>query len=141
MTVKSDKVNDNEIQEIYDYFSHDMAGMVPDSIRMLEKYNPGAMKGFYLLRKSTLREPPEGPLPKKYRELIIIAVEAALKKDPSGHARIAVECGATPEEIHEAVAICLWLAGMPAYHEGMKAVKSAETHLAKLRSLSGESAT
>jgi alkylhydroperoxidase/carboxymuconolactone decarboxylase family protein YurZ len=67
------------------------------------------------------------------RELIIVAVETALRKDPSGHARLAVEAGASPQEIHDAVLMCLWLAGMPAYHEGMKAVAAAEEHAAKTR--------
>jgi putative tricarboxylic transport membrane protein len=116
--------------EIYAYFEDEMRGRAPDSIRMLERYAPGAMEGFYRLRKATTVE---SALPKKVRELIIIAVEAALKKDPTGHARIAVEAGATPQEIHDAVALSLWLAGMPAYHHGMKAVEAAEEHVETLR--------
>jgi alkylhydroperoxidase/carboxymuconolactone decarboxylase family protein YurZ len=81
------------------------------------------MEGFYHLRKATTVD---SVLPKKVRELIIVAVEAALKKDPSGHARYAVDAGATVQEVHDAVALVLWLAGMPAYHEGMKAVSAAE---------------
>ncbi len=121
---KSDALRD----EIYSYFEDAMGG-APKSIPFLEKYNPAAMEGFYLLRKATLREPPEGTLSKKTQELIIIAVEAALKMDPVGHARIAVDAGATPQEIHDAVGIVLWLAGMPAYHHGMRAVEAAEEHL------------
>lgn len=114
--------------EVYRYFEEAM-GKVPISIPSLEKYNPDAMEAFYRLRKATLKEPPEGTLTKKVQELIIIAVEAALKKDPLGHARIAVDAGATPQEIHDAVAIVLWLAGMPAYHHGMRAVAAAEEYL------------
>lgn len=115
-------------KEIYAYFEGDMNGSAPDSIRMLERYAPGAMEGFYRLRRATTIE---SSLPKKVRELIIIAVEAALKKDPVGHARIAIEAGATPQEIHDAVALSLWLAGMPAYHHGMKAVQAAEQLVAQ----------
>ncbi|MDR7476005.1 MAG: tripartite tricarboxylate transporter substrate-binding protein, partial [Armatimonadota bacterium] len=116
-------ISDELRQEIYHYFQQDMAGQVPDSVRMLERYSPGALEGFFRLRRATTTE---SSLPWKVRELIIIAVEAALKKDPVGHARIAIEAGATPKEIHDAVALTLWLAGMPAYHCGMKAVRAAE---------------
>jgi len=115
-------------KEIYAYFAGDMNGKAPASISMLEKYLPGAMLGFYHLRRATTHET---SLSKQVRELIIIAVEAALKKDPSGHARIAVEAGVTPQEIHDAVALVLWLAGMPAYHSGMLAVAAAEAHAAR----------
>ncbi|HEX7039515.1 MAG TPA: carboxymuconolactone decarboxylase family protein [Trueperaceae bacterium] len=115
-------------EEIRRYFEEAM-GKEPISVASLERYNPDALEAFYLLRKATLKEPPEGTLSKKVQELIIIAVEAALKKDPVGHARIAVDAGATPQEIHDAVGIVLWLAGMPAYHHGMRAVKAAEDYL------------
>ncbi len=123
-------LNEDLRKEIYAYFERDMNGSAPDSIRMLERYAPGAMEGFYRLRRATTVE---SSLSKKVRELIIIAVEAALKKDPVGHARIAVEAGATPQEIHDAVALSLWLAGMPAYHCGMKAVQAAEQLVAQQR--------
>lgn len=111
-------------EEIAAYF-HDEMGREPMSIPVLERYSPGALEGFYRLRQATTVG---STLSKKVRELIIVAVETALRKDPSGHARLAVEAGATPQEIHDAVALCLWLAGMPAYHEGMKAVAAAEEH-------------
>lgn len=110
-------------RQMYAHFENDMEGSVPDSVRMLERYSPEALEGFYRLRRATTTG---SSLSKKVRELIIIAVEAALKKDPIGHARIAVQAGATPQEIHDAVALTLWLAGMPAYHHGMKAVRAAE---------------
>jgi len=116
-------------EEIAAYFKEEM-GNEPGSIASLERYSVGALEGFYRLRRATTAE---SCLPKKVRELIIVAVETALRKDPAGHARLAVDAGATPQEIHDAVALCLWLAGMPAYHEGMKAVAAAEEHTARLR--------
>lgn len=115
-------------EEIRRYFV-DAMGKEPISVPSLERYNPDALEAFFLLRKATLKEPPEGTLSKKVQELIIIAVESALKKDAIGHARIAVDAGATPQEIHDAVGIVLWLAGMPAYHHGMRAVAAAEEYL------------
>ena len=116
-------------EEIATYFKEEM-GREPASIPSLERYSSGALEGFYRLRKATTTE---SSLPKKVRELLIVAVETALRKDPTGHARLAVEAGASPQEIHDAVALCLWLAGMPAYHEGMKAVAAAEEHAARMR--------
>jgi len=121
-------------KEIYDYFAGDMNGKAPASIPMLERYLPGAMVGFYHLRRATTHE---SSLSKQVRELIIIAVEAALKKDPSGHARIAVDAGVSPKEIHDACALVLWLAGMPAYHSGMLAVAAAEEHAARRKRAKG----
>ncbi len=122
-------------KEIYAYFESDMNGRAPGSIAMLERYSPGAMEGFYRLRRATTIE---SSLPKKVRELIIVAVEAALKRDPTGHARIAVEAGASPQEIHDAVALVLWLAGMPAYHHGMVAVAAAEQHATRRKRARGK---
>jgi len=120
-------------EEIAAYFKEEM-GKEPISIPSLERYSPGALEGFYRLRKATTVE---SSLPKKVRELIIVAVETALRKDPTGHARLAVEAGASPQEVHDAVALCLWLAGMPAYHEGMKAVAAAEEYTVRLQEARG----
>ena len=120
-------------EEIAAYFKEEM-GNEPSSIPSLERYSLGALEGFYRLRKATTVE---SSLPKKVRELIIVAVETALRKDRTGHARLAVEAGASPQEVHDAVALCLWLAGMPAYHEGMKAVAAAEEHTVRLQGRRG----
>ena len=120
------RLSPERLKEIYTYWETEVFGRVPDSMKMLERYNPDAMEGFTLLRKATLKDPPEGTLTRKMQELIIVAIEAALRKDPSGHAAMAIDAGATVQEVHDAVAIVLWLAGMPAYHEGMKAVLAAE---------------
>jgi len=124
------RLSPERLKEIYTYWETEVSGKLADSMKMLEQYNQDAMEGFYLLRKATLKSPPEGTLTRKVQELIIVAIEAALRKDPSGHAAMAVDAGATVQEVHDAVAIVLWLAGMPAYHEGMKAVRAAEERAA-----------
>jgi alkylhydroperoxidase/carboxymuconolactone decarboxylase family protein YurZ len=111
-----------------DYFASDIHGEVPASARMLERYMPGAPAGDDQLRRATTHET---SLPKPVRELIIIAVQAALKKDPSGHARSGVDAGVSPQEIHDACALVLWLAGTPAYQVGMLAVAAADAHAAR----------
>ena len=116
--------------QMYDYFASDIHGKMPASARMLARYMPGALVGYYQLRRATTHET---SLPKPVRELIIIAVQAALKKDPSGHARSAVDAGVSPKEIHDACALVLWLAGMPAYQVGMLAVAAAQMHAARLK--------
>ncbi len=126
------RLSEQEIKEIEKYFQGDMAGRIPDSVKMLEKYNHDALKGFYLLRKATMRGPPDGVLSKKVKELIVTAVECALRTDPTGHAKWAVDNGATPAEVHDAVVIGIWLAGMPSYHKGLEAVKVAEERYKEL---------
>lgn len=116
-----------KLEEIYKYFE-DAFGEVPEHHKLLGKYNVDALEGFYKLRKATMKEPPEGALPRKMKELIIVAVETALRVPGAiTHAKYAVDAGATPSEVMEAVTLSLWLAGMPSYVlVGSKAVESAE---------------
>ena len=66
----------------------------------------------------------------------MVAVEVAMGRGEKGksHARKAVRAGATPAEVHEAVALCQWLVGMASYVDGgMDAVKAAEDEEAKAK--------
>ena len=115
-------------------------GRIHPVFEHMEKYNPEILKGFITIRKATL--PPKGvssTIPEKMKELIIIAVEVALGRGEKGksHARRAVRLGATPQEVHEAVSLVIWLAGWATYVDGgMDAVKAAEDEQEKM--LKGE---
>jgi alkylhydroperoxidase/carboxymuconolactone decarboxylase family protein YurZ len=103
-------------------------GEVPEVYKRMQTYAPDSLKGVSLIRKGALTE---GVLPKKVKELIIIAVEAALRLPPEHHAkwhaRAAVKAGATPEEVHEAVEVALMVGGVSSYADyGHHAVKFAE---------------
>ncbi len=106
-------------------------------------YKPDVMKDFELLlaycpdvatrwmefRQAVFPDAPEGGLSAKERELITTAIEVAAKKTnppPEGHARKAMEAGATVQELAEAISICVLLAGMVTYREsGRFALRAA----------------
>ncbi len=63
----------------------------------------------------------EGKLPRRTKELIYLGMCCAMRF-PDGiriHARRALEYGATPEEVYEAVALSVVGAGIPAYREAI----------------------
>lgn len=110
--------------------------------------SPDVMKDFELLathcpdvairwmefRRAVLPDGTTSGLSPKEKELITTAIEVALKKTnppPEGHARKAVEAGATVQEIAEAIGICILLAGMVTYREsGRFALRAAVEHAA-----------
>ncbi len=64
----------------------------------------------------------DGALPRRTKELIYLGMSCAIRF-PDGvkiHARRALEHGATREEVHEAVALSVVAAGIPAYREAVK---------------------
>ena len=126
------EVTDKDVKKVYDHFEEKL-GRVTPNIQMLRKYNPEAMMGFSHIRNSTMYDPPQGALSKAMKEIIITAVEVALKCGADGHARAAIRAGATVEELHEAISMVLWLAGMTTYAAvGRKAIEAAEDEYKKL---------
>ena len=90
------------------------------SFQALARYNPGAFVGYMTMREGIFKAPPDGALSVKTKELIILAIECALKKTnppPLGHTRRAVAAGASVEEIAEVVSICIMISGMLTYQE------------------------
>ncbi|MDA4129846.1 MAG: carboxymuconolactone decarboxylase family protein [Thaumarchaeota archaeon] len=119
-------VSSNLPKDIVDYCVQQY-GSVPEEYELLGKYNPDALRGFITERESTTREPPEGALDMKTKELIITAIEIAVGKPAILHARRAVELGATVQEVAEVVSINLWHRGMSSYVlSGKYALKAAE---------------
>ena len=107
-------------------YCREQYGVVPDEYRLLANYLPQVVEGIIATREAVTRTT-EGTLPEKVRELIMVAVEVALKKPPILHAKRAVEAGATVREVAEVVAICMYLAGMASYVvAGYPALKAAE---------------
>lgn len=119
----------SNLKEIYRHFE-DTLGEVPEPLKLLGKYAPEVLEGYYLMRDWFFREPPEGALPKKTKELIYVALDCALGapvRFARAHARAAIRAGATKEQVVEAVALSLMLAGMPKYMSlGHELIKEAE---------------
>jgi alkylhydroperoxidase/carboxymuconolactone decarboxylase family protein YurZ len=106
------------------------------STGLLGKYRPEVLDGYIALRHATFNTGPDAALSPKFKELIIIAIECARTKTnppPIGHARRAIDAGATMQEIAEAVALCIPLAGMISYQEsGRFVLEAAEERLREL---------
>jgi alkylhydroperoxidase/carboxymuconolactone decarboxylase family protein YurZ len=106
----------------------------------LTRHRPEVIDGYLALRRAAFNVGPSAALSPKVKELIVIAIECALRKSnppPTGHARRAVEAGASIEEIAETVGLCIPLAGMITYQEsGRFAIEAAEERLHELHGAS-----
>ena len=112
-------------------------GGVHDAFRVLDKYNPMLADTLASLRKLTVSEiESSSAISKKYRELIMIAVEVATGRGEKGrsHARKAVRVGATPNEVLEVLALCIYLVGMSSWVDGGRdCLLSAEDEAKKMK--------
>jgi alkylhydroperoxidase/carboxymuconolactone decarboxylase family protein YurZ len=103
------------------------------SFELLERYAPGVSEAYIGLRREAFRTERDSSLPDRVRELVIIAIECALMRTsppPVMHARLAVDAGASVEEIAEVVALCIPIAGMLTYQEsGKHVIAAAEAYV------------
>ena len=97
---------------------------------MLARYRPEVFDGYIQLRKAAFNKGETAALEPKIKELIILAIEIARTKTnppPVGHARRAVQSGATPAEVAEVVSLCILISGMLSYQEsGRFVLRTAE---------------
>lgn len=104
-----------------------------DAFVRLTKYCPEVVEGYMLLRQGAFSEPPVGMIPRKYKELLAVAIECTRIVPAVGHAARAIEMGATLHEVAEAVSLCIQLGGMVTYmHSGRNALESAEKRAKEL---------
>jgi len=123
--------------ETRDYLTQEM-GRVHEVFQTLDRYDPNLVDSLASLRRNAIPglEDSAHALPAKYRELIMVAVEAATGRGEKGksHARKAIRAGATPKEVQEALALCIYLVGMSSWVDGgMECVLSAEEEEAKVK--------
>lgn len=106
-------------KELQRYMEQEYGKKLQPSTALLKKYQPQVLEGYLTMRNATLpmKSKGEGLLSRKVKELVITAVEVALGRGEKGksHARKAIRAGATPEEVSEVLAICIWLAGMATF--------------------------
>ncbi len=106
---------------------------VRDAYERLTRYCPEVVEGYMILRQGAFSEAPTGMIPRKYKELLAVAIECALVVPAVGHARRAIEAGATPHEVAEVVSLCIQLGGMVTYmHSGRNALAAAEERASEL---------
>lgn len=115
-------------EEIFNHFKETL-GVIPEPLRLLGEEAPDALQGYYLMRNWFQREPPEGAMPKKYKEILFVALDIILGAPvefAEAHVKAAIKAGAKSQEISEAVVLTLMLAGMPKYMStGYKMIKAA----------------
>jgi AhpD family alkylhydroperoxidase len=73
---------------------------------------PAIAEGFTALQKSVMQN---GSMGSREKELIAVGVSVGLRCTPCiyAHTRSALKCGATPEEVMEAAAVAILMAGGP----------------------------
>jgi alkylhydroperoxidase/carboxymuconolactone decarboxylase family protein YurZ len=104
---------------------------------LLARYRPEVFAGYIGLRQAAFNRGEDAALSPKLKELIILAIEIARTKTnppPVGHAKRAIESGATPAEVAEVASLCILIGGMLTYQEsGRHALRAAEERYAELR--------
>lgn len=123
--------------ETKDYLIEEM-GRVHEVFQTLDKYDPRLTDALASLRRAAIPEKKDAgsSLEAKYKELIMIAVEVATGRGEKGktHARKAIRAGATPKQIQEALALCIYLVGMSSWVDGgMECVLAAEDEHEKVK--------
>ncbi len=109
---ESEKLKDERLKFAYNFFIENR-GEMPEAYKRIGQHSPDLLFGFTKFYKAVTSP---GALSQKVKELIIIAIETATRgPNHELHARKAIELGATPEEIHEAVALAFLWAGMETY--------------------------
>jgi AhpD family alkylhydroperoxidase len=124
-------------QETRDYLTEEM-GRVHEVFQTLDKYDPNLTDSLASLRRRAIpgKNDVGSTLDLKYKELIMVAVEAATGRGEKGksHARKAIRAGATPKQVEEALALCIYLVGMSSWVDGgMECVLSAEEEFEKVK--------
>ena len=125
-----------DVKKIYDHFKSTL-GFVPAPMKLLGTHAPEVLDGYYRMRSWYLKDPPQGALPRKFKELLYVALDAVLGA-PShaarAHAVAAVKAGATKEEVAETIGLTVMLAGMPKYMSlGYEILEAAIEEEAKRR--------
>jgi alkylhydroperoxidase/carboxymuconolactone decarboxylase family protein YurZ len=124
----------NESMENVRKYDKGYFGKVLDPHELLGRYYPECLEKWMEARASLFRDPPEGALTQREKELICVAVEiAARKPNVAFHTKKALDEGATVKEIAEICGICILLAGMVSFVEsGQNALRVAEEYAGDL---------
>jgi alkylhydroperoxidase/carboxymuconolactone decarboxylase family protein YurZ len=102
---------------------------VEDSFRLLAQYSPSTFRGYMALRAGVfpVEDGASTALPDPIKELVILAIEisALMSPPPTYHARMAIDAGATVDQVAEVVALCVMLRGMISYQQSGRYVLEA----------------
>ena len=89
---------------------------------LMERYDPDLWRKLAPWRQHLFDE---GPLPRKIQEIVLLGmcVQARFGAGTAIHAGLALDAGATAEELFDVCALSLLIGGVPAYREGVLAVQ------------------
>jgi len=114
---------DSEVKAIIDSYIKER-GAVPPYVEMLGELKPEILKDWSKLRNKIFDD---GVIPRKYKELIVMAMcFARLYPGGVGHMKAAMQCGATKEEVLEVMMLALPGVGIPPFSTGVNALNSLE---------------
>jgi alkylhydroperoxidase/carboxymuconolactone decarboxylase family protein YurZ len=106
-------------------------GGVPESVAVLRRMAPEAMRSYAETRARLYRPPPEGRLPLDAKELVFIVLDvvAGHVEGACAHAAAGLAAGLRPEQIMEALEICILIHG---HHTWARAGMAVMLHVERL---------
>jgi alkylhydroperoxidase/carboxymuconolactone decarboxylase family protein YurZ len=112
------------VETVLEYFRKIFDGSLPAYINLLTKHKPALLKAYYKMRSENLKD---GVLPQKYKELMLVCLNAAERYQwgVGVHVKTALGSGATGEEIIDAMATSILGGGIPAFREAVVAYEDA----------------
>ena len=114
---------DIEIKKILESFRKER-GLVPGYIEILGELQPEILKDWIKIRNKIFEE---GVIPRKYKELMVMAMcFARLYPGGVAHMRAALKLGATKEEVFEALLLTIPGVGIPPFATAVNALKGLE---------------
>ena len=114
----TEEADDHELPtgpEMLQYFQSAM-GQVPAFVALLAEHKPTLFEGYFKLRSENLKD---GVLAQKYKELMLVALNTAerYQRGAEIHARAALQCGASKEELLDGMTTAILAGGIPGWIE------------------------
>ncbi len=115
---------DDEIREILEGYRKER-GYIPSNYESMAADAPKVLKTFWQYRSALL----EGVMPRKFKELILVALNIVLGGTGEAHAVAAIRMGATRQELLETILLTNLVVGTPGYRRGIESLKAADETL------------
>jgi len=122
-----------EVTEVLAYFESVLHGL-PAFVTLLAEHKPELLQGYYILRSENLRE---GVLAHKYKELLLVALNTSERYTEGARIHVvnALDNGATPEDVVDAMTTAILSGGVPGWIEGSKAFTAGAESVAGRQAL------
>jgi len=120
-------------EETIRYYEKEL-GWVPPFVKILAKYSPCSLDGYLTMRKDVLKEPPQGALSRKVKEMLFSILDCVTGEvnGAKAHARAAIDAGLTMEELVEGFVIAIMVSGITTMCKaGVEAINAAEERFNK----------